>query len=229
MQIIANRAQANGSLSEQFSRADGTPLSAYDLTWSYAAFLTAAARRAGVVPYSWGEPSASSVPSSCSTTTAANGYSTASSTSFPANQTPVSGGGSTSASVSATTTGTGSTSSTSSAASSTTSSCVTATSVAVTFNEIVTTTFGQTIKIVGSVAELGNWNTGSAVALSADQYTSSNHLWHVTVNFAPGTVIQYKFINVASSGTVSWEADPNRAYTVPATCATTATVGTTWR
>jgi glucoamylase len=49
--IVATYAQSNGSLSEQFSRSNGVPLSAYDLTWSYAAFLTAAARRAGVVPY----------------------------------------------------------------------------------------------------------------------------------------------------------------------------------
>jgi glucoamylase len=50
--IVATYAQSNGSLAEQFSRSNGAPLSAYDLTWSYAAFLTAAARRAGVVPYS---------------------------------------------------------------------------------------------------------------------------------------------------------------------------------
>ena len=52
MNIVATYAQSNGSLAEQFSRSNGAPLSAYDLTWSYAAFLTAAARRAGVVPYS---------------------------------------------------------------------------------------------------------------------------------------------------------------------------------
>ena len=48
--IVATYAAPNGSLSEQFSRDDGHPLSARDLTWSYAAFLTAAARRAGIVP-----------------------------------------------------------------------------------------------------------------------------------------------------------------------------------
>lgn len=221
--VVATRAQSNGSLSEQFDRNTGAPLSAYDLTWSYAAFLTAAARRAGVVPYSWGEPSASSVPSSCSTTTAANGYTTASSTSFPANQTPGGGGASTS------TTGTGTGSTTSTAAASTTTSCTLATSVAVTFNELKTTTFGQTIKITGNVAALSNWDTSSAIPLSASQYTSANPLWSVTISFVPGTVIQYKYINVESSGSVTWEADPNHAYTVPATCATTVTVSNTWQ
>jgi hypothetical protein len=67
------------------------------------------------------------------------------------------------------------------------------------------------------------------VALSASQYTTSNPLWSVTVNLPPGTVIQYKFINVESSGTRVWEADPNRSYTVPASCATAATVSDSWQ
>lgn len=44
----------NGSLAEQFERNTGTPLSAADLTWSYASALTAFAARDGVVPTSWG-------------------------------------------------------------------------------------------------------------------------------------------------------------------------------
>lgn len=118
---------------------------------------------------------------------------------------------------------------TSAAATSTTSSCTAATSVAVTFDETVTTAVGQTIKIVGNTAALGNWATGSAVALSASQYTTANPLWFVTLTLAAGTVIQYKFINVASDGTVTWEADPNHTYTVPASCATTATVSSSWQ
>lgn len=98
-----------------------------------------------------------------------------------------------------------------------------------TFNEVVTTNFGQTIKIVGNVAALGNWNTDSAVALSASQYTSSNPLWSGTVNLAAGQVVQYKYINVQSDGSVSWEADPNHTYTVPATCATAVTKADEWQ
>jgi glucoamylase len=230
MNLIATYAQSNGSLSEQYSRSNGSPLSAYDLTWSYAAFLTAVARRAGIVPYSWGEPSASSVPAVCSSTSAQGSYTTATATSFPANQTPVTG--------TATTTGTGTTATTTAQpgtttttpqTSSTSTSCAAATSVAVTFNEIVTTIYGQTIKITGSDSILQYWNTGSAIPLSADQYTSSNHLWHVTINFPAGEVIQYKYINVASNGAVTWEADPNHTYTVPATCATAVAVSNTWQ
>ena len=207
--IVATYAQANGSLAEQFSKSNGEPLSAYDLTWSYAAFLTCAARRAGVVPYSWGEPTASGVPSVCSATSAIGTFSTASTGSWPPNQTPISSGITT--------------------ATSTTSNCATATSVAVTFDEIATTTYGETIKIAGDVSILGNWDTDDAYTMSADSYTSSNPLWTATISFVPGTVIQYKYVNVASNGDVTWEADPNHTYTVPATCATAVTVSNKWQ
>jgi glucoamylase len=226
--VVATYAQSNGSLSEQFSRSNGAPLSAYDLTWSYASFLTAAARRVGVVPYSWGEPTASSVPATCSSTSAIGTYSTASTGSWPSSQTPVSG-----ATTTTTSTGTGTTTSTTTTSTSskttTTSTCATATSVAVTFDELVTTTYGEAIKIAGDVSILGNWDTADAYALSASSYTSSNPLWDATIAFAPGTVIQYKYINVASDGDVTWEADPNHTYTVPATCATAVTVSNTWQ
>jgi hypothetical protein len=99
----------------------------------------------------------------------------------------------------------------------------------VTFDEIVTTIYGQTIKISGDVDALGNWDTSDAVALSAIDYTASDPLWFVTVTLPAGAVIQYKYINVAESGAVTWEADPNHTYTVPATCATTVTVSNTWQ
>ncbi|KFZ08780.1 hypothetical protein V502_09155 [Pseudogymnoascus sp. VKM F-4520 (FW-2644)] len=213
-----------GNLAEQYSRSTGAPLSAVDLTWSYAALLTVAARRAGVVPASWGESGASSVPSSCSTSSVSGTYSTASVSTFPANQTPVSGVVATTASGSTGTTTTGGSTPTTTA-----SSCTLATSVAVTFDEIVTTIYGQTIKIVGSDTILGSWNTGSGTSLSASGYTTSNHLWTGTISFPPGEVIQYKYINVAADGTVTWEANPNHTYTVPATCATAVTVSNTWQ
>ncbi|KAL7919963.1 glycoside hydrolase family 15 protein [Trichoderma austrokoningii] len=219
---VAQYALSNGSLAEQYNRNNGQPLSANDLTWSYAALLTAAARRSGIVPYSWGETSASSVPSVCSYTSAVGTYSSASTGSWPPNQTPTNG----SISTTSTSTTSVSVSSTSKSASST---AVATNPVTVTFDEIVTTIFGQTIKIAGSVPALGNWNTNDAVALSADDYTSSNHLWNVDVSFAPGTVIQYKYINVASNGDVTWEADPNHTYTVPATGATAVTVNNSWQ
>ncbi|KAG5341533.1 hypothetical protein C0989_009894 [Termitomyces sp. Mn162] len=52
--IVAKYTPADGSLSEQFTRDNGTPTSARDLTWSYAALLTANNARNGVTPASWG-------------------------------------------------------------------------------------------------------------------------------------------------------------------------------
>ncbi|KAH6629611.1 starch binding domain-containing protein [Boeremia exigua] len=101
--------------------------------------------------------------------------------------------------------------------------------VAVTFNSRTTTVVGQTVKIAGSIAQLGSWNTANAPALSAAQYTSSNPLWTTTINLPAGTSFEYKFIRVESSGSVTYESGANRAYTVPRSCASTATVDATWK
>ncbi|KAL9098350.1 MAG: hypothetical protein Q9163_005980 [Psora crenata] len=74
--IVQKYTPTNSSLAEEFSRNEGTPASAVDLTWSYASFLTAVARRNGQVPASWGESSANTVPSSCYATSALGTYTT---------------------------------------------------------------------------------------------------------------------------------------------------------
>ncbi|OIW34382.1 glycoside hydrolase family 13 protein [Coniochaeta ligniaria NRRL 30616] len=126
-----------------------------------------------------------------------------------------------------TTTSVASTSSTATTKSSTTlvTSC-TATAVAITFNELASTTYGQTVKLTGNITALGSWDTANAIALSASQYTTSNPLWSGTVSLAPGVGVLFKFIKVDGSGTVTWEADPNHTYTVP--CAA-ATVSASWQ
>ncbi|CAN9451611.1 unnamed protein product [Alternaria alternata] len=100
---------------------------------------------------------------------------------------------------------------------------------AVTFDSKTTTVVGQTVKIVGSIAQLGSWNTASAPALSASQYTSANPLWSTKINLPAGTSFEYKFIKVESSGTVAYESGANRVYTVPKGCSSTATVASTWK
>lgn len=52
--INAKYTPSNGGLSEQFDKNTGSPLSAADLTWSYASALTAFSARSGVAPASWG-------------------------------------------------------------------------------------------------------------------------------------------------------------------------------
>lgn len=54
MAVVQKYTPKNGALAEQFSKTDGTPLSARDLTWSYAGFLTAKAARDGKFPPTWG-------------------------------------------------------------------------------------------------------------------------------------------------------------------------------
>ncbi|RSL86742.1 hypothetical protein CEP51_002683 [Fusarium floridanum] len=100
--------------------------------------------------------------------------------------------------------------------------------VPVTFDHVVTTSVGQTVKVVGSIPALGNWSPSSAPALSASKYTSSNHLWSTTLDLPAGQSFQYKFVVVESNGAVKWESDPNRAYAVPSSCGAV-TVSGTWR
>lgn len=51
--VAAKYTPENGALAEQYDRNTGAPLSARDLTWSYAALLTANAARNGFVQNSW--------------------------------------------------------------------------------------------------------------------------------------------------------------------------------
>jgi alpha-amylase len=102
------------------------------------------------------------------------------------------------------------------------------TSVSVSFTERVTTSLGETIKITGNTAQLGNWNPSNAPALSASSYTSSNPVWTITLPMAAGSAVQYKFVKVSNGGAVTWESDPNRAYTVPG-CQASASVNVTWQ
>jgi glucoamylase len=70
--VVQKYTPSNGGLSEQFDKSTGAPLSAYDLTWSYAAFLTAAERRNGVASPSWNESANNVPPQICTGTPACN-------------------------------------------------------------------------------------------------------------------------------------------------------------
>jgi glucoamylase len=64
VEIAANYTPSDGGLAEQYDKSTGLPLSAADLTWSYASVLTAGSSRAGVVPAGWGA-SGLTVPAKC--------------------------------------------------------------------------------------------------------------------------------------------------------------------
>ena len=72
--LIQKYIPSNGSISEQYSRDTGMPLSAYDLTWSFASFVTMAQRRSGQYPVSWGSKSAAAPPTACAGTSAQGVY-----------------------------------------------------------------------------------------------------------------------------------------------------------
>lgn len=78
----------NGGLAEQFSRENGTALSAIDLTWSYASFLTMERAREGKFGPSWGAATAikSGVPDKCVGGGVKGTYSTPTATTFPTDE-----------------------------------------------------------------------------------------------------------------------------------------------
>lgn len=82
--------------------------------------------------------------------------------------------------------------------------CASATAVAVTFDELVTTSYGDSVYLVGSIEQLGSWDASEGIAMSASQYTTSNPLWSVTVSFPPGTSMEYKFVTIDDSGNATW-------------------------
>jgi glucoamylase len=74
---------ADGHLAEQFNRDTGVPLSANDLTWSYAAFVTMSQRRAGQYPASWGSRTAAAAPATCAGTSTQGVYAPATAAGAP--------------------------------------------------------------------------------------------------------------------------------------------------
>ncbi|PYV33258.1 MAG: ATPase, partial [Acidobacteria bacterium] len=95
--------------------------------------------------------------------------------------------------------------------------------VQVTFNENANTVWGQNVFVVGSIPALGNWDPNSSVPLSAATYPVRS----ATVSLPPSTGFQYKYIKKNSDGSVTWESNPNRAYTTASGGAET--INDSWR
>ena len=81
--VVQKYLPANGSISEQFDRNNGQPLSAYDLTWSFASFVTMAERRAGQYPVSWNSNKAAAAPTTCAGTSTKGVYAPATAAGAP--------------------------------------------------------------------------------------------------------------------------------------------------
>jgi glucoamylase len=95
--------------------------------------------------------------------------------------------------------------------------------VSTTFNENATTYYGQNVFVVGSIPALGSWNTSQSVALSSAGYP----VWSAAVSLPANTTFQYKYIKKNPDGSITWESDPNRSYTTPASGSVT--LNDSWR
>ncbi|MFD3328899.1 carbohydrate-binding module family 20 domain-containing protein [Streptomyces sp. NPDC058701] len=98
-----------------------------------------------------------------------------------------------------------------------------ATATGASFAVNATTVPGQSVYVTGDRAELGNWNTGSALRLDPAAYP----VWKLDVPLPPGTVLAYKYVRKDAAGNVTWESGANRTATVPATGK--AALTDTWR
>ncbi|WP_435125714.1 carbohydrate-binding module family 20 domain-containing protein [Actinacidiphila sp. bgisy144] len=78
--------------------------------------------------------------------------------------------------------------------------------VAETFHETEAAPSGEQVYVAGSIAGLGEWDTGRAVALDSTDGTD----WSATVDLPANTSFEYKYILKDASGNVTWESGDNR-------------------
>ena len=94
------------------------------------------------------------------------------------------------------------------------------------FHVKASTNYGDNIYVVGSIPELGSWDTSKCTeAMLCPNYPE----WYLPVSVPANTTFQFKFIKKDSSGNVTWESASNR--TVTSSSSTTGVVDTpvyTW-
>jgi glycosidase len=94
------------------------------------------------------------------------------------------------------------------------------------FHVKASTNSGDNIYVVGSIPELGSWDTNKCTeAMLCPNYPE----WYLPVSVPANTTFQFKFIKKDSSGNVTWESASNR--TVTSSTSTTGVVDTpvyTW-
>lgn len=89
-----------------------------------------------------------------------------------------------------------------------------------------TTNLGQNVYLVGSVGELGNWDTKKAIGSMFNTVVYQYPTWYYDVSVPAGTQIQFKFVK-SDGTTVTWEGGSNHTYTTPTSG--TATVNVNWQ
>ncbi|WP_103500950.1 MULTISPECIES: carbohydrate-binding module family 20 domain-containing protein [unclassified Streptomyces] len=81
------------------------------------------------------------------------------------------------------------------------------------FGVTATTQWGETLHVVGSTPELGNWNPAAVLPLSSADYP----VWKREVAMTAGTSFEYKYLRKREGQSqVTWESGANRSATVGA-------------
>lgn len=88
-------------------------------------------------------------------------------------------------------------------------------SVPVTLEVLQLTTWGESVSIVGSIPQLGNWNIRCAQRLSSLYYTQEYPLWFATICIPPGSCFEYKYVVHKGDGSMLWQEGLNSEYVVP--------------
>ena len=73
---------------------------------------------------------------------------------------------------------------------------------------------GDYIFVTGNTVELGNWGTTFQTAIGP-MLDPNFPNWFLNVSLPAGQTVQFKFIDIQSSGNVVWENGANHQYTVP--------------
>lgn len=76
----------------------------------------------------------------------------------------------------------------------------------------VTVGSGERVYVVGNASALAAWDTAQAVGLSQ----GGSGIWSGTVFLPASAGVEYKYIKKDSAGNVTWEANGNRIFTMPA-------------
>jgi len=98
--------------------------------------------------------------------------------------------------------------------------------VTFTVNNATPTSPGDYIFLTGSTVELGSWGTTWDTAVGP-MLDPSYPNWFLNASMPAGATIQFKFIKIASNGTVTWENGSNHMYTVPSSG--TGSVNVNWQ
>ncbi|BDR52287.1 putative cyclomaltodextrin glucanotransferase [Bombiscardovia nodaiensis] len=90
-----------------------------------------------------------------------------------------------------------------------------ASQVATTFTvDGTSTSYGDEIYLTGSVPELGNWSTDTAVAVGP-MVCPNYPTWFVVASVPAGQRIEYKFFVRKADGSIQWEGGNNHVYVTP--------------